>query len=140
MLKIGPEISIPDAELHERFLCAPGPGGQNVNKVATAVQLSLDIQRSPSLPDTVKARLLASGDRRISGDGVITVHAHRLRTRERNRADARARLVALIQRAAQPQKPRKPTKPSLGAKRRRLDAKRQRGQIKTLRRGISSSD
>lgn len=140
MLKVNAEISIPDSELHERFLCAPGPGGQNVNKVATAVQLSFDIRRSASLPEPVRAQLLASGDRRISGDGIITVQAHRLRTRERNRADARSRLAALIQRAAQPQKPRKPTKPSLGARRRRLEAKRQRSQIKTLRRGISSSD
>jgi ribosome-associated protein len=140
MLKITPEISIPEGELEERFVRSPGPGGQNVNKLATAVQLRFDILQSPSLPEPVRARLLASRDRRIDRDGVLTLQAHRFRTRERNRDDARARLIALLQRGCETRPPRKPTKPSRGAKRRRLEAKRQRSRIKSLRRGIDSSE
>ncbi|MBK1704805.1 alternative ribosome rescue aminoacyl-tRNA hydrolase ArfB [Halochromatium glycolicum] len=140
MLEITPTIRIPESELDERFVRSPGPGGQNVNKLATAVQLSLDLQHSPSLPEPVRMRLLSSGDRRIDGDGVIHIQAHRFRTRERNRADARARLAAVIRRASQTPKPRKPTRPSRAARRRRLDEKKQRGRIKALRRSVGSSD
>lgn len=140
MLKITASVQIPEQELRERFVRSPGPGGQNVNKLATAVQLSLDLKGSPSLPDPLRERLLASGDRRIDRDGVLTIHAHRFRTRERNRADARARLAALIARASVAPKVRRPTKPSQSAKRRRTDEKLRRARIKSLRRPVSDTD
>lgn len=140
MLKITASIQIPEQELRERFVRSPGPGGQNVNKLATAVQLSFDLRGSPSLPDAIRERLLNSGDRRIDRDGVLTIHAHRFRTRERNRDDARARLAALIARASIVQKPRTPTKPTRAAKRRRLDEKVRRGRIKSMRRSVSDAD
>jgi ribosome-associated protein len=140
MLKIAAAIQIPEQELQERFVRSPGPGGQNVNKLATAVQLSLDLKRSPSLPEPVRERLLSSGDRRIDRDGVLTIQAHRFRTRERNRADARARLADLIARASVAPRIRRPTKPSRAAKRRRIDEKTRRGRIKSLRRSISDAD
>jgi ribosome-associated protein len=140
MLEITPSIRIPESELQERFVRSPGPGGQNVNKLATAVQLRLDLRRSPALPEPVRARLLRSGDRRIDSAGVILIQAHRFRTRERNRADARARLAAVIRRASQPPKPRKATRPSRAAKQRRLDAKKQRSRAKVLRKPVGSGD
>jgi ribosome-associated protein len=140
MLKVTPRIQIPESELNERFVRSPGPGGQNVNKLATAVQLSFDVQRSPSLPEPARARLLSSGDRRIDSEGVLTIHAHRFRTRERNRTDARARLAAALAAASQTPKPRRPTQPSRAAKRRRLEAKKRRGQVKVLRGRIGASD
>jgi ribosome-associated protein len=140
MLKITATIQVPEQELQERFVRSPGPGGQNVNKLATAVQLSLDVKGSPSLPEPVRARLLASGDRRIDRDGVLTIHAHRFRTRERNRADARARLLAMIARASVAPKPRTPSKPTRAAKRRRLDEKVRRGRVKSLRRSVPDAD
>jgi ribosome-associated protein len=140
MLQINASIQIPEQELSERFVRSPGPGGQNVNKLATAVQLSLDIKGSPSLPEPVRERLLAGADRRIDRDGVLTVHAHRFRTRERNRDDARARLAAVIARASIAPKPRTPTKPTRAAKRRRLDEKVHRGRIKSMRGAVSDRD
>ncbi|MCF7997362.1 MAG: aminoacyl-tRNA hydrolase [Chromatiaceae bacterium] len=140
MLKITASIQIPEQELRERFVRSPGPGGQNVNKLATAVQLSLDLRGSPSLPDAIRDRLLNSGDRRIDRDGVLTIHAHRFRTRVRNRDDARARLADLVARASIVQKPRTPTKPTRAAKRRRLDEKVRRGRIKSMRRPVSDAD
>lgn len=140
MLEITPTIRIPESELEERFVRSPGPGGQNVNKLATAVQLSLDLKRSPSLPDPLRARLLSGSDRRIDRDGVLTIHAHRFRTRERNRADARDRLAAVLRRASHTPKPRTPTRPSRAAKRRRLDDKKQRGRTKALRKSAGLGD
>lgn len=139
-LKITPSIQIPEQELQERFVRSPGPGGQNVNKLATAVQLSLDLKHSLWLPDSVRERLLNSGDRRIDRDGTLTIQAHCFRTRERNRADARARLAAMIARASVAPKPRTPTKPTRSAKRRRLDEKVRRGRIKSMRRPVSDAD
>jgi ribosome-associated protein len=139
MLEITPWIQIPERELEERFVRSPGPGGQNVNKLATAVQLSLDLKASPSLPGSLRERLLSGGDRRIDRRGIITINAHRFRTRERNRADARARLAALLSQASRARPKRIETRPPAAAKRRRLETKRQRSRIKSLRKPVDPS-
>jgi len=131
-------ISIPESEISESFIRASGPGGQNVNKVATAVQLRFDIAGSPSLPDRVKANALRLGGARVSKEGVLMIEASRFRTQERNRADARARLVALIDRASEPPPPpRKKTKPTRASVERRLTAKSARSSIKKGRGRVS---
>jgi ribosome-associated protein len=133
MLEITPALSIPDDELVERFVRASGPGGQNVNKVATAVELRFDAAGSPSLDEPLRARLLARRDRRITDEGVVVISAQRFRTQERNREDARDRLAALILAAMHVPKKRIATKPSRGARERRLGAKRERSTIKSGR-------
>lgn len=133
-LRPAPGIVIPEHELEERFIRASGPGGQNVNKVASAVQLRFDVIGSDSLPDWLKPRLLRLAGRRASAEGVLVIEASRFRSQDRNRDDARARLAALIAQAAVREKPRKPTKPTAGAKRRRLQAKTRRSDIKAARR------
>lgn len=133
MLEIDPRIQIPESELHERFIRSPGPGGQNVNKLATAVQLQFDVAHSPSLPQEVRVRLMQLAGRRLDGAGVLTIEAHRFRTRERNREDARLRLSDLIARAAQRPKPRIATRPTRASKERRLESKRARSATKRLR-------
>lgn len=133
MLEITPTLSIPDAELVERFVRSGGPGGQNVNKVSTAVELRFDIAGSPSLPAEVKARLLARRDRRITAEGVLVLSAQRFRTQDRNREDARARLVALVAAATVAPKKRVATKPTRGSTERRLGAKRERASVKRQR-------
>ena len=134
MIRITPSISIGEGELEEPFIRASGPGGQNVNKLASAVQLRFDARRSPSLPDDVRARLERLAGRRLTREGVIVINAQRHRTQERNREDARERLVDLIRRAAVAPVPRRATKPTAGARERRLESKKRRSSIKGLRR------
>ena len=133
MLEITPTLSLPDDELVERFVRSGGPGGQNVNKVSTAVELRFDIAGSPSLPAEVKARLLARRDRRITAEGVLVLSAQRFRTQDRNREDARQRLAALVAAATVAPKKRVATKPTKGSKERRLGAKRERASVKRQR-------
>ena len=133
MLQLTPSIRIPDAELIERFVRASGPGGQNVNKVATAVELRFDVANSPCLPEAFRQRVLARRDRRLNDDGVLVILAQRFRTQERNREDARARLVVALQSVLKPARPRIATKPSRGAQERRLTSKRERASIKRER-------
>jgi len=133
-MRIGP-ITIDDDELVERFVRSAGPGGQNVNKVATAVELRFDVARSPALPEAVRARLLARRDRRMTADGVLVIGAQRFRTQERNRQDARERLAAFVEAGLHAPKPRVATRPTRASKLRRLDAKRGRSTIKRGRSG-----
>jgi ribosome-associated protein len=140
MIRITGSISIGEGELEERFIRASGPGGQNVNKLNTAVQLRFDVRRSPSLRDDVRARLEHLAGQRLTNDGVLVITAQRHRTQERNRQDALDRLVELIRRAAVAPKPRRPTKPTKGSRERRLQGKKQRSTIKRLRRDKPFSD
>ena len=133
-LFVKPGLVVPDSELSERFVHASGPGGQNVNKVASAVQLSFDVLHSPSLPDPVRVALMRLAGSRLSKDGVLVIAARQFREQERNRADARVRLAALILEAATPPKPRRPTKIPRASKRKRLDAKKHRSARKKDRR------
>ena len=140
MIEITDRIAIDPREIEESFIRASGAGGQNVNKVSTAVQLRFDLRHSPSLPRDVRARAARLAGRRLTKQGVIVITATRFRSQEQNRDDALARLVELLQQAAHRTARRKPTRPTLGSRQRRLDAKTRRGAIKKLRRPNPSAD
>jgi ribosome-associated protein len=139
-VRVTDAIVVQDREIDERFVRASGPGGQNVNKVSTAVELRFDVWRS-SLPPDVKQRLIALAGNRVTSEGVLLIDSREHRTQPQNRAAARARLLALLQRAARRPTPRRPTKPRAGARERRLLAKKVRSSIKALRsRGRPTED
>jgi ribosome-associated protein len=140
MIYITPTIAINESEIKQEFIRASGPGGQNVNKVSTAVQLRFNVANSPSLPDDVRKRLAHLAGRRITEDGVLIIHAQRFRTQEQNRQDAFNRLVKLISKASERPKVRRKTRPTLESKRRRLEAKHHRSEAKRMRRPASSSE
>lgn len=133
MIRVTDAISLDEKEIEERFIRASGPGGQNVNKLSTAVELRFDVRNSPSLPLEVRNRLETLAGRRLTLDGVIVIKAQSHRTQERNREDALARLVALIEQAAKTLPPRRPTRPPRSSKMKRLDTKVRRGTVKSLR-------
>ena len=134
MIRITDRIGIDESEIHESFVRSSGPGGQNVNKLSTAVQLRFDVRHSPSLPNDVALRLMRLAGRRMTKDGVLVLIAQNHRTQERNRAEARERLVDLIRRAAERPVPRRKTRPPKSSKRQRLDTKKHRSHVKNLRR------
>ena len=137
MIRIDDRISIDEAELEESFVRSSGPGGQNVNKLSTAVQLRFDVRSSPSLPNDVAIRLMRLAGSRLTKDGVLVLVAQKHRTQERNRAEARDRLVAMIREAAVPPVPRRATKPPRASKKERLDSKKRRAGIKNMRGKVS---
>ena len=133
MVQVAPGVAIPEEELEERFMQSSGPGGQNVNKVATAVQLRFDAAGSPSLPPEVRRRLVRSAGRRVTADGVLVITARRFRTQEANRRDARERLAALVAQACTTPRPRHATRPTRAARERRLQTKARRSAVKRRR-------
>ncbi|MDD3449010.1 MAG: alternative ribosome rescue aminoacyl-tRNA hydrolase ArfB [Gammaproteobacteria bacterium] len=141
MISVTPTLAIDENEIEESFIRASGPGGQNVNKVATAVQLRFDAARCAALPEPVRARLRRLAGRRMTAEGVVVITAQRYRSQERNRTDALERLLALLREAAAPPPPkRRPTRPGRAAKERRLQEKRQRGDTKRARRPVSARE
>jgi ribosome-associated protein len=133
MIQITRSIFLDERELDESFVRASGPGGQNVNKVSTAVELRWNVAQSPALPEPVRARLMKLAGRRLTLDGVLVIQADQFRSQDRNRQDALDRLIQLVREAAIAPIPRRPTRPTLGSKKRRLEAKGKRGDLKKLR-------
>ena len=140
MIEITSSIVIDDSEIQEEFIRSSGPGGQNVNKVATTVQLRFDVANSPSLPEEVRERLISLARSRITEDGVLIINARRFRTQGRNRQDAIERLAKLIRRAAEKPRTRRKTRPTLASKMRRLEDKHRRAETKQLRQGLQSTN
>jgi len=140
MIRVTATIAIDPREVEEEFIRASGPGGQNVNKLATAVQLRFDVARSPSLPAAVRDRLMRLAGKRLTGEGVLVITAQRHRTQGRNRDDALERLIELIRRAATPPAPRRATRPPASSRRARLETKKRRGSTKRLRTARPSFD
>ncbi len=140
MIYITPTIAIDESEVREEFIRASGPGGQNVNKVATAVQLRFDVGNSPSLPDDIRDRLTRMAGRRITADGILIIEAKRFRTQAGNRRDAMERLIDLVRRAARPPRPRRKSRPTRASKERRLEAKRLRSRVKRSRGPVSPEE
>ena len=140
MIEITPTLAIDENEIREEFVRASGPGGQNVNKVATAVQLRFDVANSPSLPDPVRERLIRLAGQRVTAEGILMITAKEFRTQEQNRQAALKRLIHLIQKAAEAPKVRRKTKPSFGDKERRLKEKRRRAEVKRLRSHLDGGD
>jgi len=140
MMKITDQIAIDSRDIKETFIRAAGPGGQNANKVSTAVQIRFDLRHSQSLPDDVRVRAKQLAGRRLTKEGVIVITARRYRTQQQNRDDALFRLTNLLKQAARPVSTRKPTRPTWGSRTRRLDTKTQRGAIKKLRRKTPGDD
>lgn len=140
VIRITGTIALDEGEIRERFLRSSGPGGQNINKLATAVQLRFDVRNSRSLPDEVRDRLVRLAGKRMTREGELIIEARRFRTRERNRQDARNRLFGLLRKAAEPVRPRKKTTPTRESQERRLGAKRRRSRIKKVRKTVSTSD
>ena len=141
MIEVTPDILIPEDEITERFIRSAGPGGQNVNKVSTAVELRFDVRRSPSLPNDVAVRLMKLAGRRLTQDGVLVLSVMTHRSQERNRAEALQRLVDLVrQAAAPPPPPRKRTRPTLASRVRRVEGKVRRGGVKSLRGKVRGED
>ena len=136
MIRITPHLAIDEGEIKEVFVRSSGPGGQNVNKVATAVQLRFDVVHSPSLPGDVKERLIRLGGRRINENGELVIEAKRFRTQERNRLNARERLINLVLRAAKNPKKRRKTRPTVASVERRIESKRSLGKTKKMRRPL----